>query len=126
MSEFMTLTWESVRSYYADRFTKQGPDGTLPLDAMLDLVSSIEHSRYACGLYPWTSMHDLCIAQTPVVYPYQGPLLKISPTPDGNLDFRYVDASSEQQQWHRVVAPGHGFSRLEQFLEQLHWFTHAE
>jgi len=126
MPEFMTRTWESIRFHYTDLLAHQEPESTVPFSAMLNLVTSIEHSRYASGLCPWVSMHDLCITQTPVVYPYHGPLLKISPTPDGNLNFRYIDTISEQHQWHRVVVPEHGFSRLEHFLEQLHWFTHAE
>ena len=126
MPEFMTRTWEDNREHYAELVSHHSLKPIPAVAAMLDLVKAIEQSRYACGLYAWTSMHDLCIVQTPVVHPYQGPFLRISPTSDGNLDFRYIDTISEHHQWHRVVAPELGFSRLEHFLKQLHWFTLAE
>lgn len=47
--------------------------------ALETLARQIEQSPLAMGLFAWTSMFDLCIAQTPVSYPYYGPLLRISP-----------------------------------------------
>lgn len=89
---------------------------------MAQLVREIESSRYKEGLFAWTSAFDLCIAQTPVSYPYDGPYLKISSPKDGLLEFRYIDTPIEAKQWRRVVAGADGFARLERFLEQLHWF----
>ncbi len=88
---------------------------------MLRLVEQIEASRYARGLYAWTSAVDLCIAQVPA--PYDGPYLHISVLHDGNIEFRYIDTAIEARQWHRVVAGEEAFSRLERFIEQLHWFA---
>ena len=47
--------------------------------AMVKLVEKIQSSPYHVGLFAWTSMHDLCIVQTPVKYPYNGPYLRIAP-----------------------------------------------
>jgi hypothetical protein len=92
---------------------------------MHKLVSNIESSRYVPGLFAWTSAYDLCIAQTPVTYPYHGPHLRVSPLENGQLEFRYLDTQIEQKQWRRVVDGAEGFARLERFIEQLHWFAPA-
>jgi hypothetical protein len=113
----MVVSWIEIRNYYVALV-----DGSAPLDSMLLLVSEIERSRFAQGLYAWTSMCDLCIVQTPVSYPYHGPYLRISPRSDGKLEFRYVDTYNESKQWHRTVEGRDGFSRLERFIDQLHWF----
>ena len=111
----MVRSWNEIRAHYADR-----PDNSL--QAMHALVSEIESSRYKDGLYAWTSANDLCIVQRPVSYPYNGPYLRISPLANGQLEFRYIDTSVEGKQWHRVVDGAAGFTRLERFLGQLHWF----
>jgi hypothetical protein len=89
---------------------------------MVQLIREIGSSRYKEDLFAWTSEFDLCIVQTPVTYPYDGPYLKISPFKDGQLEFRYIDTPMEAKQWRRVVAGADAFARLERFLEQLHWF----
>jgi hypothetical protein len=93
---------------------------------MLALVQAIEASRYASGLYAWQSMHDLCIVQTPVNYPYDGPYLRISPLVGGKLEFRYFDTFKKDHQWHRTVEGSEGFDRLERFIDQIHWFTNLQ
>ena len=110
----MTRPWIEIREFY---------ERTSPLGIMVDLVYQIERSRYSSGLHPWTSMQDLCIAQTPVDYPYNGPYLRVSPLPDGNCEFRYVDTPSEKKQWSRIATASGSFLRLESFLRQLHWFS---
>jgi hypothetical protein len=90
---------------------------------MAILVSEIERSRYKEGLFGWTSMTDLCIAQTSVTYPHCEPYLRISPISAEQLEFRYIDTPNKKNQWHRVVHGTDGFHRLESFLEQLHWFA---
>ena len=89
---------------------------------MVKLVEKIQSSPYQKGLFAWTSMHDLCIVQTPVEYPYNGPYLRIAPIKNGELEFRYIDTAIEERQWHRVVDGAEGFVRLESFVKQLHWF----
>jgi hypothetical protein len=92
---------------------------------MVRLVTQIMDSRYAVGLFAWTSMHDLCIVQTEMEYPpYPTTYLRIRPVEeDGRfLEFRYLDTGPAEQQWHRVVEREHGFQQLEQFLKHLHWF----
>lgn len=90
---------------------------------MHELVRAIEASRYKDGLFGWTSANDLCIVQTPVTYPYDGPVLKISPASDGQLEFRYIDTHIKDKQWHRLVDGPAAFARLENFIKQLHWFS---
>ena len=109
----MIRPWSQIKLHY------QEPGG----DAlgMLGLVESIEASSYSSTLYAWTSMNDLCIVQTPCTYPYDGPYLRISPRPDGTIEFRYIDTLVASKQWHRVVNQVDAFRRLELFVEQLHW-----
>ena len=63
---------------------------------MANLVTEIERSRYKEGLFGWTSMTDLCIAQTSVTYPHIEPYLRISTLSDGQLEFRYVDTHTKR------------------------------
>ncbi len=93
------------------------------IESMLSLVTEIIQSKYKIGLFAWTSMHDLCITQQQVDYPYDGPYLKISPLFDGNIEFRYIDTNIESKQWYRVVKEEKAFLRLEKFLNQLKWFS---
>ena len=113
----MIQPWNAIRANYEDR-----PVVDSSLQAMHKLVSEIETSRYKDGLFAWTSANDLCIVQTPVTSPYDGPYLRISPVADGQLEFRYIDTMVKNKQWHRIVDGPSGFARLERFLEQLHWF----
>lgn len=66
-------------------------------------------------------MFDLCITQTEVTYPYNGPYLRVSPMHDGLIEFRYIDTFQTDRQWHREVAGNEVIPRLSKFLAQLHW-----
>lgn len=113
----MIRPWDEIRAHYAE-FANAGSS----FQSMHKLVSEIDASDYKQGLFAWTSMHDLCIVQTPVTYPYDGPYLRISPLANGQLEFRYLDTPVKDKQWQRVVDGSAGFDRLERFLKQLHWF----
>jgi len=113
----MTRSWSDIEARYRDT-AALGP----AFRAMLQLVQDIQRSRFAGGLHPWTSMHDLCIAQQPVAYPHDLPHLRIAPQSDGRIEFCYVDTAVRERQWHRIVAGDGAFDRLERFLEQLRWF----
>ena len=91
-------------------------------EGMLSLIDYISTSSLASGLYAWTSMFDLCITQSPAAYPYNGPFLRVSPQPDGQLEFRYVDTAVAERQWSRLVRPQDAVDRFNRFLEQLSWF----
>ena len=67
-------------------------------------------------------MFDLCIVQIPVSHPYNGPLLRISPISEHQIEFRYLDTYEKMQQWHRTVDAEHAWPRLIKFLNQLRWF----
>jgi hypothetical protein len=55
-----TESWQKVTSFYRD-ITEKNPF----FRPMMELAEQIAASKYACGLHPWTSMHTLCISQTP-------------------------------------------------------------
>lgn len=122
-SDAKTRPWADILKAYIEFASHSSLTAKLPISGMIELVKAIQDSRYASGVQAWTSMHDLCIVQTPVYHPYSGPYLRISPIEGGKLDFRYVDTPRIEQQWHRVVDQKDGFKRFEKFLEQLHWFT---
>ena len=120
VDQLMTQPWEKIRELYAES-VKNG----LPLAAVHRLVDQIEQSHLR-SLFAWTSMHDLCIVQTPVACSYNGPFLRVSPLFDGTLEFRYIDTYVKDKQWHRVVNEECGFERLLHFTDQLHWFTRSD
>lgn len=68
-------------------------------------------------------MFDLCIAQVPAIHPYYGPYLKVSPTGDGRLEFRYIDTQVSEKQWCRVVEPINAVQRFNRLVKQLCWST---
>jgi hypothetical protein len=117
----MTQPWSKI----AERYAKPVSKGSAGLWAapMLKLVRQIEQSRYATGLFGWTSMWDLYIVQTPVEYPYDGPRLRIALKPGGMVELRYIDSYYEEKQWCRIVSADGAFEKLEGFLAQLHWFV---
>lgn len=113
----MTEPWTKIVERYKDL---SGDD--LSLKALLALSEHIANGPLARGLFAWVSMFDLCITQTEVTYPYDGPHLRVSPTRDGFVEFRYVDTWQTDKQWHGEV-PGHdAIAQLLKFLEWLRWF----
>ena len=58
----MTKPWADIADFY-----RWLVEGGMRIGAMVRLVEQIKGSRYARGLYAWTSMDDLCIAQVPCV-----------------------------------------------------------
>jgi hypothetical protein len=113
----MTKPWSEI----VQRYAKIPGRKFAPMER---LARQIESSRYAQGLFPYTSMTILCIAQMPAEYPNVGPYLCISLVEDGTkLEFRYIDTHIVDKQWHRTVDSADGFDRLERFVLQLHWFT---
>jgi hypothetical protein len=113
----VTESWPDVVARYESYRSEEAS-----LIAMLQLVKRIAKSDLAAGLHPWTSMFDLFLTQAPVSYPYEGPRLKISPTHQGQIEFRYIDTTDDSQQWHRTVAASEVVQRLLKFLDQLRWF----
>jgi hypothetical protein len=109
----MARTWSEIKRHYLQ----------LGLQGMVRLIEQIEASSYVTGVWAWTSMYDLCVAQMPVTDPLNvGSYLRISPLFNGNVEFRYLDTYAKDRQWHRVVAEREAFSRLERFFDQLNWF----
>ncbi len=113
----MNQPWSKIVARYEEY---NGDDPAIR--AVLVLSKYIAGGPLATGLYAWTSMFDLCITQTPVEYPYDGPYLKVSPLRGGRVEFRYLDTQVEEQQWHCAVEVIDTVPRLLNFLDQLHWF----
>lgn len=113
----MNRPWCEIVAQYAE-----DADRGLAMRAMHSLTQHIAEGPLSIGLYAWTSMFDLCIVQTEVTYPYDGPYLKVSPLPDGRIEFRYLDTPEKKSQWSRIVNPDEAVPRLLKFLDQLHWF----
>jgi len=113
----MNQPWPKIVALY-----QQYAGDNVAVHAMLVLSKFIAKGPLADGLYAWTSMFDLCITQTEVKYPYNGPFLKVSPLPEGRVEFRYFDTLDKERQWHRTVQATDTVPRLLSFLGQLRWF----
>jgi hypothetical protein len=108
--------WSEAEAHLA-RAAGQGP----ALQAMLRLVQDVQRSRLAAGLHAWIAHDDLCVGQQPAALALDLPHLRISPRPDGRLDFRYVDTTPLRREWRVTVEAELAFERLALFLERLHW-----
>jgi hypothetical protein len=113
----MTQPWPQIVARYQDY---KGNERSIR--ALETLARQIDQSPLAKGLFAWTSMFDLCIVQTPASYPYDGPLLRISPIGESQIEFRYLDTVRKDSQWHRTVDADHVLPRFIKFLDQLCWF----
>src|SRR4051812_12866193 len=107
----MTKSWSDIIARYRKY---QGESRSI--HALADLAERINKSPMAAGLFAWTSMFDLCIVQREVSYPYVGPLLRLSPASEDQIEFRYEDTGDRSRQWHRTVDAEEGFARLLKFL----------
>ena len=114
----MTRPWADIVAHYE---SLEKP--TSSIEGITVLTRYIRDSHLAKGLFAWTSMCDLCIAQTVVYYPYDGPYLRVQPLVDDQLEFRYIDTFDTNKQWCRTSSAVDAISRLNSFLDQLHWFS---
>jgi hypothetical protein len=116
-----TQTWQKVTKFYRDITEKN-----TFFRPMLELAEQIAASKYASGLYPWTSMHTLCISQTPEA-DSDKEVLRISLDPqDGVLVYDFQETGStlpKYQHWTRRCSPDEGFSRFERFIQLKKWFV---
>lgn len=78
----MTQPWEKIRERYPES-VKSG----LRLAAVHRLVDQIGQSHFA-----WTSMHDLCNAQTLVARSYNGPFLRVVSRCERTVGIRAVSS----------------------------------
>jgi hypothetical protein len=116
-----TQSWQKVTKFYRD-ITEKNPI----FRPMMELAEQIAASKYASGLYPWTSMHTLCISQTPEA-DTDKEVLRISLDPrDGVLVYDFQETGStlpKYQHWIRRCSTGEGFSRFERFVQLKKWFV---
>jgi hypothetical protein len=119
MPSKLIRTWPQLRKFYAGLARDRAA-----LAGMLSLVSQIEESRYAAGIFGWTSHADLQVTQyANAVHGDRHPYLRISVLPSTMLEFRYMDTLVPNLQWRRSVREEQGFQQLERFFRQLHWFN---
>ena len=119
----MKQDWEQIVSYFgAARVRSVSDDLQAALGGIEDVAKSISQSAMRHGLFGWTSMLDLCVQQTDIE-PYSGPYLRVSPLASGMIEFRYLDTTIENRQWHRTEVPTQAVWRLEAFFDQLGWRT---
>ncbi len=117
--EYLTRPWSKIVEVYNDV--------SVPSISVLGVLAKrINDSRLAKGIHAWTSAWDLCIVQTQVTFPNDGPYLRISPLGKETLEFRYLDTPIRDKQWHRTVPAEAAWNRLIFFLDQLHWFSNLE
>lgn len=114
--------WPKILEHYAElaSYDQRNQVGSSRI-SMYKLVQEMIDRGYADHFYAWTSMHDLKIVQLPVLYPFDGPFLLISPQSPDILEFCYVDSVFRKPDWRRRVAGSDGLRRFENFLLQLHW-----
>ena len=117
----MTKDWPSIVARYAEAHTAD-----VAINGVATLARHIQETELSSGLFGWTSMFDLCITQTAVSYPYDGPYLRVKPLLNGMVEFRYLDTLVQDQQWQRTVAASETVARLRGFLAQLHWFAEPQ
>lgn len=114
----MHQTWPNIIARY-----ETGKELLPAIRALHALSEFVASSDLAVGLYGWTAMWDLCLAQTPVMSPHNEPILKISPCSATQLQFRYLDAQVTGKQWHLIVDASEAIPRLLRFLDDLRWFS---
>ena len=116
-----TQSWQKVTKFYRD-ITEENPF----FRPMAELAEQIAASKYASGLYPWTSMHTLCISQTPEA-DSDKEVLRISLDPRGGVlvyDFQETGSTlPKYEHWIRRCSPDEGFSRFERFIRLKKWFV---
>jgi hypothetical protein len=119
-----THSWQEVMKFYRDITEKNSF-----FRPMAELTEQIAASKYASGLYPWTSMHTLCISQTPEA-DSDKEVLRISLDPrDGALVYDFQETGSalpKYKHWIRRCSPDAGFSRFERFVQLKKWFVDSK
>jgi hypothetical protein len=120
MTIVKTHPWHEITEFYRD-LTEKNPF----FRPMMELAEQIAASKYASGLFPWTSVHILCISQTPEA-DLGKEVLRISLDQDGALVYDFQETASllpKYQHWIRKCSPDEGFSRLERFVQLKKWFV---
>jgi hypothetical protein len=116
-----TQSWQKVTEFYRDITEKNSF-----FRPMMELADQIAASKYASGLYPWTSMHTLCLSQTPEA-DTDKEVLRISLDPrDRVLVYDFQETGStlpKYQHWMRRCSTDEGFSRFERFVQLKKWFV---
>lgn len=90
---------------------------------MIKLVNHIADSDLGPVLYAWTSMHELCIAQTPTSEAQFGPYVKFKPKAESEIELSLVNTYITERQWRRVAHASEVIPRYEALLDQLRWRT---
>ncbi len=84
-------------------------------------VQQIANSKYAQGLYAATSVHTLCIGQTPEIE-FKRNMLGVE-LRQNKIEFEFWGTLENENRWKRVCEAQDAFLVLEKFLSSLHWFV---
>jgi len=114
----MTQPWPQILLRYEDYKGEERSIHTLGA-----LARRISESPLQRGLFASPHMFDLNITQIPVDYPFDGPMLRLTPVLSENrIEFRYIDTYDKAEQWHRTAEADQAWEHLIKFLDQLRWF----
>ena len=114
----MIRPWPEIIAHYADADTASH-------QAIGQLARHIHEGPLSKNLFGWTSIYDLCISQTKMSYPPNGPYLSVTAIGPESVEFRYLDTNIADRQWNRTVQPEQTIARFDRFLEQLRWVGDA-
>jgi hypothetical protein len=117
----MVQDWNSLATRF-EQAAKDGGEAQAALEGVAGVARYINAGPLSRVLFGWASMADLCVQQTSAA-PYSVAFLRLSPKPDGTVEFRYEDTRKSDRQWHRVVPADASVPRLEAFLDQLRWIA---
>lgn len=116
-----TRPWQEIAEFYGSLAKKDSF-----FEPMARLTQQIATSKYTMGLHAWTSMHTLCITQTPEPDLDKEVLRIHRDVRDGTLVFDFQETSStlpKYENWIRRCSPEEGFTRFERFLNLKKWFV---
>lgn len=115
---YRTYSWESNKKFYEELEPSTG------LAPMIELVSAIEKSSYANGIYAFTSHAILCIGQHRELEERHA-RLHILPLPNKDfVIFKYKPDNSLEFTWEKEVSSKLIVQEFERFLKELKWIIY--
>jgi hypothetical protein len=112
-----TKNWCEIYSFYKELKETHN----WKISPMIELVSSIKNSKYAQGMYGYTSHATLCIGQYPELNDINA-LLKIEHIPSKNeISFSYKGDNSLKYTWHKSFPEKDICKEFESFNSELKW-----
>jgi hypothetical protein len=114
---FKSRSWGDIARSFAEL-----AEANSYFQPMSQLVSEIATSKYAIGLFPIKSMHDLWISQSEEFEMWHEALLIRFDVINHKFLFQYVENPYVKNPWQRECPEATGFQTFERFLEMKKWF----